>query len=249
MKTPLQDIQITSVYKNSQGSALQLPQRMAKCTPDTYTNIFAIDKDLRKKGGQLILSDLFRSYEMQLQSHNDYAAKRKTAFSPPPGGSMHEAGRAMDLDLKSIKMSLKDFWVIAAKNGFTPIIPTPNSGADEAWHFDCRGSHQIVYDYYKNENGTNFKPYKAMALSAILSIDVHVDYLGANQKQAQLQSGLIRLGNILGNIDGNIGKNTQKAIEDSGLVFNPNDLDSMLLDVENLLQAKFPYEYRIIPES
>jgi hypothetical protein len=41
---------------------------------------------------------------MQLQSHLDWKTGKKSAFSPPPGGSLHEAGRALDLDLDSLGM-------------------------------------------------------------------------------------------------------------------------------------------------
>lgn len=243
MKSPLIPIDILSIYKNSLGDLVPLPARMAKCTPDTRTAIFNIATDLAKKGGKLILSDLFRSYDMQAQSHQDYVSGKKKAFSPAPGGSFHEGGRAFDLDLSAIKISLADFWTIAAKHGVVPIIPQPKSNVSEAWHFDCRGSHQIIYQYYADGNGKNFKPYTAAAASAILSIGVHVDAFGANQKQAAIQSGLIRLGKNIGSIDGQIGKNTQKALEEVGIPFNLANVDGMLIQVENLLQQKFPNEF------
>ena len=58
--------------------------------------------DLTALGNNLRLSDLFRTYEMQRQVNLDYVEGRKHAYSPPPGGSMHEAGRAMDIDLSSM---------------------------------------------------------------------------------------------------------------------------------------------------
>ena len=122
MKTPLLTTNIISIYKNKLGDLLPLPSRMAWCTPDTQTALFGIATDLAKKGGKLILSDLFRSYDMQAQSHQDFLAKRKKAFSPPPGGSLHEAGRAFDLDLSAIKIKLEDLWKIAVKYGVFPII-------------------------------------------------------------------------------------------------------------------------------
>lgn len=82
---------------------------MAKCTPDTAVALQGIVDDLRAMGHNLRLSDLFRSYEMQRQAHLDSVEKRKKAFSPPPGGSMHEAGRAMDIDLSSMGVPLKQF--------------------------------------------------------------------------------------------------------------------------------------------
>ena len=105
MSTPLIKIQIPSIYMSG-TKRLNLPERMAKCTPDSKKAILAIKADLLKEGGDLILSDLFRSYDMQLQSHKDYVMKKKKAFSPPPGGSMHEGGRAFDMDLVAMKVTL-----------------------------------------------------------------------------------------------------------------------------------------------
>lgn len=248
MKTPLVPIDILSIYKNKLKDPLPLPKQMAQCTPDTYTALFNIAGDLAKKGGKLILSDLFRSYDMQAKSHQDYIAGRKKAFSPPPGGSFHEAGRAFDLDLSAIKISLEDFWKIAKKYGVFPIISQPKTTLSEAWHFDCRGSHQLVYQYYADGKGTNFKPYTAASASGILSIGIHVDTFGANQKQAAIQSCIIRLGKSIGNIDGQIGKNTHKALDELGVPFDMNNIDGMLLQVEHLVQEKFPNEF-VMPSA
>ena len=246
MKTPLLPIDILSIYKNKFGDLVPLPKRMAQCTPDMYAAIFNTATDLAKKGGKLILSDLFRSYEMQAQSHQDFVSGKKKAFSPAPGGSFHEAGRAFDMDLGAIKIPLADFWKIAAKYGLYPAIAQPVASKSEAWHFDCRGSHQIVYDYYAAGKGTNFeKPYTAAAASAILSIGVHVDKFGDNQKQAAIQSGVIRLGKVIGDIDGQIGSKTHKALGELGVTFDRNNVEKMLLDVEHLVQAKFPKEFKM----
>src|SRR6266403_3033366 len=191
-------LDILSIYPIGSSPKKSLPERMAQCTPDTKKALTSIRDDLRSAGGDLVLSDLFRSYDMQKQSHLDFVNKKKTAFSPAPGGSLHEAGRACDLDLSSLKMKLSDFWVVAARHGMRPIIATPDSGKNEAWHFDCRGSHDLVYSYYKSGKGNNMKPYEAMAASAIMAIGVKVDRFGQNQNAAALQSALIRLGFELG---------------------------------------------------
>lgn len=243
MKSPLIPIDIISIYKNSLGDQVPLPTRMAKCTPDTYTAVMNTAIALQKKGGRLILSDMFRSYDMQAQSHQDYISKKKKAYSPPPGGSFHEAGRAFDLDLSAIKVKLADFWTIAAKFGIFPIISEPKPGVSESWHFDCRGSHQIVYQYYADKKGTNFKPYTAAAASGILSIGVHVDAFGHNQTEAAIQSGIIRLGKVIGNIDGQIGRKSQKALEELEIPLDMANPANMLLAVENRVQEKFPTEF------
>ena len=105
-------------------------------------------------------------------------------------------------------------------------------------------SKKTLYQYYADKKGNNFQsPYTAAAASAILSVGVNVDVFGANQKQAALQSGLIRLGKTIGNIDGQIGNNTHKALDELGVNFTPADIDSMLIQVENLVQQKFPAEF------
>ncbi|WP_409277095.1 hypothetical protein [Pseudomonas defluvii] len=244
MKTPLIEISVPSIYKNNQGAPVNLPKRMAVATPDMAQAIALIGKALIEVGGRLVLSDLYRSYDMQMQSHLDYINKKKTAFSPPPGGSFHEAGRAMDLSLSELKIPLKKFWEVAKKYGAVPIIATPSSSTSEAWHFECRGSHQNVIDYYSAGHGDNFKkPYSAGAASAILAAGIHVDKFGSNQKEAQLQAALIRLGQNIGNIDGQIGVKTRTALQALGVT--STELEAMLQAVEDLIQNAYPAEYRI----
>jgi hypothetical protein len=240
MKTPLKPIKIPSRYGKN-NSLVDLPKRMAFCTPDTNAALLALAAELKTKGGALILSDLFRSYEMQKQSHDDFVNGKKTAFSPPPGGSMHEGGRAMDLELGDLGMKLKDFWPLAAKHGFFPIIDKPDSGKSEAWHFDRRGSHGLVYDYYNAEKADNMSSYKAMAVSAILAIDVRVDNFASSATEASIQAGLIRLGFDPGNIDGQLGQRTFNALTAAGIA--AGDHKSMLGEIEKLLAKKFPAEF------
>lgn len=92
MKSPLIPIDILSIYKNRLGDLLPLPSRMARCTSDTYVAIINIATDLALEGGRLILSDLFRSYDMQVQSHQDYISGRKRLLV------LHQAGAFMKQD-------------------------------------------------------------------------------------------------------------------------------------------------------
>src|SRR4030095_6461726 len=109
--TPLVPINIASIYNGL------LPHRLAQCTPDTKAAIEAVARDLAGMGFGIRLSDLFRSHDQQAQAHADFVEGRKKAFSPPPGGSLHEAGRAMDIDLSSIGVPLPKFWEIAKAHG------------------------------------------------------------------------------------------------------------------------------------
>jgi zinc D-Ala-D-Ala carboxypeptidase len=233
LHTPLVPISIASIYNDG-----PLPHRMALCTPDTKTAIEAVSADLRSLGFGLRLSDLFRSYEMQKQAHADYVQGRKKAFSPAPGGSMHEAGRAMDIDLSSIGVPLSKFWEIAQAHGFFPIIDKPETSRSESWHFDCRGSHGAVYDYVKSgKAGASIPPYTQMAQSSILAIGVQVDTLPA-EDVGYIQSTLIRLGFDPGRIDGVIGERTRGAAKDAGV-----DLDSPFDTLSKMVRERFPAEY------
>ena len=244
MTAPLVEITVTSIYRNADGERVPLPKRMAHCTPDMKAALRAIGVELEQRSGRLFLSDLFRSFDMQLQSHMDFVNGKKKAFSPPPGGSLHEAGRALDLDLDSLApVKLADFWELARPHGLLPIIEKPTPGVSESWHFDCRGSHDLVYEYYRAGNGTNFKPYAAMAASAILSIGVQVEKFGPNQSAALIQSALIRLGQVIGNIDGSIGRKTRSALDAVGVPFG--EPQAMLVALEGLIRQKFPLEYEV----
>lgn len=204
--------------------------------------MYGIRADVEAAGGKFALSDLFRSYDMQLQAHLDFTSGKKKAFSPPPGSSMHEAGRAFDVDLKGLKMSLADFWQIVKKCGVVPIIAEPDPKASEAWHFECRGSHQLVYDYYQAGKGTNFsKPAAAMAASAIIAAGLEHDRFKGKEDAAYIQSGLIRLGQNLGNIDGEIGPRTNGVLSSLGIAGATRAEQIQGLDA--LLQQKFPDEF------
>lgn len=230
--TPLVPINVASIYNGP------LPSRMAKCTPDTAAAIQAVVNDLRGLGHELRLSDLFRSRDMQLEANLDYTAGRKTAFSPPPGGSMHEAGRAMDIDLGSMGVPLSQFWEIAKAHGFSPIIDSPDPGHSEAWHFDCRGSHDAVYQYVKQgKAGVGVQPYTQMAQSGIVAIGVQVDGL-QDQGVAFLQASLIRLGFDPGRIDGVMGDHTRGATNSAAL-----DASDPAGSVSEKLKLKFPAEF------
>ena len=241
MPTPIHPVHILSIYKVG-GQQVPLPTRMALATPDMKAALFHIGEEVGRRQGRFVLSDLYRSYDMQLQAHLDFKSGKKSAFSPAPGGSMHEAGRAFDVDLKALKMPLADFWALCKPLGVVPIIEAPNAGASESWHFECRGSHQRVYDYYRERLGKNFRsPAAAMAASAIVSTGVRVDAFGDNILGAQIQSAAIRLGQVIGNLDGDVGPKTRLALEQLGVGgLEPRE---QLLRLEMLLQEKHPAEY------
>lgn len=236
--TPLVPIQVASIYPTRAPGPL--PGRMAMCTPDTKHALEGVVADLRSLGHELRLSDLFRSYAMQKEAHDDYVEKRKTAYSPPPGGSMHEAGRAMDIDLSSMGVSLSKFWEIARAHGFFPIIDTPDPSRSESWHFDCRGSHDVVYQYVRSgKAGLSMPPYTQMAQSAILATGEKRTDRVPDAGVAGLQAMLIRLGFDPGRIDGVIGDRTNRALRDANVAQVPDRELTLSLK----LKQRYPDEF------
>ena len=53
------------------------------------------------------------------------------------------------------------------------------------------------------------------------------------------------LSKVIGDIDGQIGSKTHKALGELGVTFDRNNVEKMLLDVEHLVQAKFPKEFKM----
>jgi hypothetical protein len=243
MFAPLIPIKIASTYIDD-GKPIDLPKRMAKCSVDMHRALSDLVATMAGTQNAVVLSDLYRSFDMQMQSHLDFVNKKKKAFSPPPGGSLHEAGRAFDLDLGRIaKMGLEQFWPLAKSVGLAPIIEKPNDKQSEAWHFDCRGSHQIVYDHYQAGRATNFeKPYAAMAASAIVSTGQKVERLGPDPRTGYIQSALIRLGQDVGALDGNLGQKSRDGLAAIGIDAG-KPLDQLVAEIGAKLRAAFPGEY------
>lgn len=159
---------------------------MARLAEDAAATIPKIIADFQGKDALFRLSDAFRSKEQQDRAHYDYTSGRKKAYSPPSGQSMHEAGRAIDVDLATLIHSdsvpkgykvLKESEVrsVLKKYGW---IPISNQGSEhtvdvkESWHFEFRGPFQKVYDSTLALTGNRSKAYTAMAKAAIKDLGV-----------------------------------------------------------------------------
>lgn len=133
----------------------------------------------------------------------------KNAFVATPGKSLHNAGRAVDLNTELMqehlgKEYLDAFWPIAAKYGFTPIIGRPDEGTNESWHFDCWLAWKPVRD-------------KVGADAASLCCTLDVGQAGEFQSDERLvQALLLRAGFDIGAPDGMWGKKTWNALNLAG---------------------------------
>ena len=62
-----------SIYEIN-GQRVLMPERMARSMPDMKKARYGIRADAEAAGGKFALSDLFRSYDMQLQAHLDFSS-------------------------------------------------------------------------------------------------------------------------------------------------------------------------------
>jgi hypothetical protein len=174
------------------------------------------------------VTDCFRDVDVQiaLRKRYDYWVKKgkpaqyvngkknpayddktmKNAFVAMPGKSLHNAGRAVDLNTELMqkhlgKEYLDAFWPIAAKHGFTPIIGRPDEGASESWHFDHRGPWLPVFKHLGSGAGS-------------LCCTLDVGQAGEFQSdEALIQALLLRAGYDIGDPDGIVGKRTAAALK------------------------------------
>jgi hypothetical protein len=161
-----------------------LPASMARLTPDAAASLAQVEAEIERLGGCFRLSDAYRSSAMQARAHDDYIKGRKHAYSPPAGSSMHEAGRAIDLDLAALihppsvpkgSQTLNELKVRALfeAHGWTFIAPAGNPHSvdvKESWHIEFRGPFQETYDSVFKRANVHSKAYHSMAAAAIADL-------------------------------------------------------------------------------
>lgn len=155
---------------------------MARLTPDAARALKKVQVEFAELGACLRLSDCYRDSAMQQKAHQDYLRGRKKAYSPPAGSSMHEAGRAIDIDLAAlihapsvpngfICLDENQVRAVFEKYDWTFISSAGNPhlvDVKESWHIEFRGKFQKVYDRVKLKTGGNRRAaYQAMVRAAI----------------------------------------------------------------------------------
>ncbi|MEO6392852.1 MAG: D-alanyl-D-alanine carboxypeptidase family protein [Pyrinomonadaceae bacterium] len=179
----LTHLSIKSIYPTKDGL---LPARMAQMTPDAAAALDAVRAEVERRGGCFRVSDMYRDAAMQARAHQDYVSGRKKAYSPPAGGSMHQAGRAIDLDLAALihpdsvpkgsqLFNENDVRAIFEAHGWTFIAPAGNPhrvDVKESWHIEYRAKFQAVYDATMAKLHNHGAAYKAMAKAAIADVEV-----------------------------------------------------------------------------
>jgi hypothetical protein len=179
----LVSVTIKGIYPTKDGL---LPSKMARMAPDAAAALDAVRKDIEARGGCFRLSDCYRDSAMQARAHQDYVTGRKKAYSPPAGGSMHEAGRAIDLDLAALihpgsvpkgsqLFDENDVRAIFEQHGWTFIAPAGNPhrvDVKESWHIEFRAQFQATYDATLAKLHNHGAAYRAMVKAAISDLSV-----------------------------------------------------------------------------
>lgn len=157
---------------------------------------------------------------------------------------MHNAGRAADFDIASLKFSavpaelqLDTLWNLALPIGWRPVLRDPKEKAPEAWHFDFWGCWQPVLDRLG---------YEQAAICAVLDVGMWGPFTAAPQRFLQAQ--LHRAGYNIGAIDGLVGPKTLSGARHAGIPAGPvammAELSTKLRDSE---RQKWPLPSASIP--
>jgi hypothetical protein len=184
---------------------------------DLFDALKKLNQVIIENNGTFYITDLFRTWEKQKKARKDFESGLKKAFVANPGASFHNAGRAVDFDVKHLcfagvhkKHCLEKFWDLAKPLGFRPIIKIPDIKANEAWHLDYPGKDwSDAYDTL---------PYSEVAKCAILDVGKWEEGTREQIEKMFIQSQLIRVGIYeIGKVDGVIGPKTKAALTKLGI--------------------------------
>jgi murein L,D-transpeptidase YcbB/YkuD len=178
-------VEVPSIY-GRKGDPL--PKRMAKLVTAAAQSLQRVYGAVAAEGGHLLLSDAFRSAEEQQRAHHDYVTGKKSAFSPPSCNSVHEAGRAIDIDAYDTGIGHARVRAILNEHGWVHIVETLTG--NESWHYEFR---EARWEEFKEAHG-----YAAMARAMKQEIGNTVGLEIAEEKKAEVR----RLQELLRLVDG-----------------------------------------------
>jgi len=194
------------------------------CTADTAAALLALHEAVQSAGGDFRVTELHRDVAVQQAARAKYdrwvaagkpkpgtsgfnASTMKAAFVATPGRSMHNAGRAIDVNLGVLKFpgvaadkQLDKLWELAKACGWSPVIRAADEKASEAWHFDCWGDLHGIRDRLG---------YEQAAFAGAL----FVGHAGHGTSWASVTQALLqRAGKDIGPIDGAFGPKSRAAL-------------------------------------
>lgn len=226
------DVRILSSYARTGGTngpreVLRPLAQLGKagvCTADTAVALLALHEAVQAAGGDFRVTELHRDVGVQQTARAKYdrwvragkpkpgtsgfdASTMKAAYVATPGRSMHNAGRAIDVNLAALKFpgvapdkQLDKLWELARACGWSPVIRTADERASEAWHFDCWGDLRGIHARLG---------YEQAAFAGAL----FVGHAGTGTSWASVTQALLqRAGRDIGRIDGAFGPKSHAAL-------------------------------------
>jgi hypothetical protein len=236
-KKDLVQIKVEDIYEGTD----YLPDRMAKLIPEAWESLQKVISDVEEYGGNFRLSGAFRTNRQQMKAHLDYKMGKKNQYSPPPGTSMHEAGRAIDIDWRYESLGLKQTKVaeILRDHGWNSIVdsfgdPTKYDIKEEH-HWEFRDG---LNDIYKKHG------YNGMVEWAIKQVGNYPNKQFMEKSFAfavkDAQQLLDDIGIDPGPIDGVYGPKTERAVREFQKKYKCKEVNGKV-DLEliiNLIKAK-----------
>lgn len=142
---------LMSVYQTIEKNKVPLSEDKAFLQKDAAASLYSANIQVIETGGRLYISSMWRSAQEQFKNWLDYQLGRKASYSPPPGCSMHECGRAIDIDTRSdqLKLSHERVREILKTNGWVSPVELGQPGDS---HYEYRGtslSKVIITSGYK----------------------------------------------------------------------------------------------------
>lgn len=196
-------VRVPGIYPK--GSAL--PARLARLYEPAVKPLDDAMIEIAAAGGHVFYSDMFRSTADQAKAHQDYLTGRKSAYSPPPGGSMHEAGRALDLDIGDTGIGLAAVKKILAKHGWTGIADR----GSESWHHDFQGPDGAAA--YNDPNHEGMSKYRHMARHCISALEPDLPPVASRPSVVAADNAVMEIQRLLGlKVDGIYGPFTRQAV-------------------------------------
>lgn len=182
-----------------------LPARLSKLVRPAADSLRKVFELVTAEGGHLYISDMFRSAADQQRAHEDWKSGRKSAYSPPSCSSVHEAGRAIDIDAFDTGIGHKRVREILKSCGWVEI--TDSLTGAECWHYEFR---EARWEEYKAAHG-----YPAMARAMKEEIGNLVSLPAAKKQEKDvrwLQTALSKALNLALKVDGVYGEGTRSAV-------------------------------------
>lgn len=210
-------------------------------TPDAADALLGLHEAVTALGGDLRITSAFRTLAVQQEARAKFLAWMNAGRPPPgserfdaktmkpvfvaaPGNSFHNAGRAIDIDVASLRFpgvaadkQLDVFWKVAAELGWRPVISKPDERAAESWHFDFMGPWRPVYARLlaAQTASTQGKAYAMTAHAACTDIGEYGAL--ARPVERAVQAQLHRAGYNPGVIDGLLGNKTLAALDEAAM--------------------------------